>query len=171
MPDYSMCKGDNCNLRNNCLRFRVKPSKFQQSYFAGLPGTGVSCVYFITIEGQSDQMLTESEKPEPPRRANELETEVRRLEAIIDKLPKCWRLNEAGKLIRDVPVTPGMTVWAEKYGIISQWKITRMDSDGWVWLKRRDPSDGPSSPEMGTKHYSSTYKAVVAAMKSEGDTQ
>ena len=33
-----------------------------------------------------------------------------RLQAIVDKLPKCWRLKD-GKLVQDVPVVPGMDVW------------------------------------------------------------
>jgi len=37
------------------------------------------------------------------------------LQATIDQLPKCWRLNEVGELVQDVPVTPGMvvSVWYE----------------------------------------------------------
>ena len=30
-----------------------------------------------------------------------------RLQVIVDKLPKCWRLNEEGKLVKDWPVVPG----------------------------------------------------------------
>lgn len=33
------------------------------------------------------------------------------VQAIIEKLPKCWRLDEEGKLVQDVPVTPLMKVW------------------------------------------------------------
>ena len=29
-------------------------------------------------------------------------------EAIVDKLPKCWRVDESGKSVKDVPVVPGM---------------------------------------------------------------
>ena len=36
---------------------------------------------------------------------------VERLQAIVDKLPKCWRLNDAGELVQDCPVVPGMKVW------------------------------------------------------------
>ncbi len=32
------------------------------------------------------------------------------LKAIVDKLPKCWRLNDEGEWVRDVPVVPGMIV-------------------------------------------------------------
>ena len=34
-----------------------------------------------------------------------------RLQAIVGKLPKCWRLDEAGELVQDVPVVPGMKLW------------------------------------------------------------
>ena len=37
--------------------------------------------------------------------------EAKRLQGIVDTLPKCWRLNEHGQLVRDVPVVPGMTIW------------------------------------------------------------
>lgn len=37
--------------------------------------------------------------------------EIERLRAIIDKLPKCWRLNDAGKLVQDVPVVLEMELW------------------------------------------------------------
>jgi hypothetical protein len=36
--------------------------------------------------------------------------EIERLRAIVDKLPKCWRLNEQGELVQDEPVYPGMNV-------------------------------------------------------------
>ena len=49
---------------------------------------------------------------ERDNRIIELEAEVERLQAIVDKLPKCWRLDEAGKLIQDVPVYLGMDLWA-----------------------------------------------------------
>jgi hypothetical protein len=42
-----------------------------------------------------------------------LMAEIGRLTAIAsaDTTPKCWRLNEEGKLVRDVPVEPCMEVW------------------------------------------------------------
>ena len=39
------------------------------------------------------------------------EAELTRLQGVVDKLPKCWRLNDAGKLVQDVPVVPGMVLW------------------------------------------------------------
>ncbi len=42
---------------------------------------------------------------------DELLEEIKSLQAIVDKLPKCWRLNEAGALVQDMPVVIGMEVW------------------------------------------------------------
>ncbi len=39
------------------------------------------------------------------------QAKIERLQAIVDRLPKCWRLNDAGELVQDVPVVPGMIVW------------------------------------------------------------
>ena len=36
--------------------------------------------------------------------------EVERNKAIVDKLPKCWRLNEQGELVQDEPILSGMNV-------------------------------------------------------------
>ena len=44
------------------------------------------------------------------RNLKEREAKVARLQAIVDKLPKCWRLVE-GKLVQDVPVVPGMVLY------------------------------------------------------------
>ncbi len=45
-----------------------------------------------------------------PARCHEAADEIERLQATVDKLPKCWRLLD-GKLVQDVSVTPGMTIW------------------------------------------------------------
>lgn len=37
--------------------------------------------------------------------------ELERLWEIVDKLPKCWGLTD-GKLVQNVPVVPGMTIWS-----------------------------------------------------------
>ncbi len=36
---------------------------------------------------------------------------IAELHVIVNKLPKCWRLEEDGKLVQDVPVLPGMDAW------------------------------------------------------------
>lgn len=49
-------------------------------------------------------------------RADELAAaaELDRLQAIVDKLPKCWRLLD-GKLVQDVPVELDATLWKLDY--------------------------------------------------------
>lgn len=37
MPDISMCQGFNCNIKDNCYRFKAKPSEFRQSWFCESP--------------------------------------------------------------------------------------------------------------------------------------
>ncbi len=44
------------------------------------------------------------------RLAHEAADEIERLQAIVDALPKCWRLTD-GVLVKDVPVVPGMTIY------------------------------------------------------------
>lgn len=60
------------------------------------------------------------------------------LEAIVDKLPKCWRLDEAGKLRHDVPLIiherPKVIVFAEPY--------PNATSHDWCWLTIRSYDNG-----------------------------
>ena len=47
--------------------------------------------------------------------------EIERLRAIVDRLPKCWRLNESGELVQDVPVVPEQQVWHRDWrGTVSE---------------------------------------------------
>ena len=57
--------------------------------------------------------------------------EVERLQAIVDTLPKCWRLNEEGELVQDVPVVPGMVVfWVSlDTGCIYEREVTGIGKD------------------------------------------
>ena len=72
--------------------------------------------------------------------------EIERLRAIVDKLPKCWRLNEAGKLVQDEPILSGMNAVTicktntEEVGVISveayaggEFDIVIRDGDGNEW--------------------------------------
>jgi hypothetical protein len=54
MPDISMCKGNNCKIRNNCYRYRAVPSDYYQSYFVESPfdPKKYSCRYFWAVEPQ-----------------------------------------------------------------------------------------------------------------------
>lgn len=46
MPDISMCNGNDCPLKEDCYRYKAKPSKFRQSYFFTPPYKGTDCEYF-----------------------------------------------------------------------------------------------------------------------------
>jgi len=108
-------------------------------------------------------------------RVKDRDAEIDRLRGCL-RVEKVWR-KEQGDRVEDlqdivdkmlktkdgVPVVPWMKVWTKRRGMISQWCITRMDADGWVWLKRCEPCDSSSSPEMGTKHYYGTREAAEAA--------
>jgi hypothetical protein len=37
MPDITMCKGDDCPLKDKCYRFLASPSEYAQSYFVDAP--------------------------------------------------------------------------------------------------------------------------------------
>ena len=37
--------------------------------------------------------------------------ELERFREIVECAPKCWRLNESGELVQDVPALPGMAVY------------------------------------------------------------
>ncbi len=63
------------------------------------------------------------------RNESDLPGELERLQAVVDKLPKCWRLNEAGALVQDVPVVIGMEVWVRnKQTIIRKRQVLAITS-------------------------------------------
>ena len=45
MPDITMCKGENCPLKQTCYRYNAKPSDYQ-SYFMEPPVDNGKCEYF-----------------------------------------------------------------------------------------------------------------------------
>jgi hypothetical protein len=51
MPDITMCKGENCTIKNECYRFTATPDKYRQAYFAESPCTkkmgGTSCDHYV----------------------------------------------------------------------------------------------------------------------------
>lgn len=47
MPDISMCSNTECELKNECYRFKAKPNPYRQAY-ADFPG-GKNCIYFWKI--------------------------------------------------------------------------------------------------------------------------
>ena len=45
-----MCKGNNCNIKDNCYRFKAKPSDFRQSWFCESPNIDdLNCDYYWEI--------------------------------------------------------------------------------------------------------------------------
>lgn len=46
MPDITMCKGEDCPLRESCYRYKAKPNEFGQSYFYYSPIQGEECKYY-----------------------------------------------------------------------------------------------------------------------------
>ena len=53
MPDISMCKGEDCTIKETCYRFKATPNEYRQSYFTNPPLDGVdidgnsNCEYYI----------------------------------------------------------------------------------------------------------------------------
>lgn len=50
MPDITMCKGDGCELKNKCYRFKAKPESHWQSFFITPPIRNGNCPDFWPIE-------------------------------------------------------------------------------------------------------------------------
>lgn len=80
--------------------------------------------------------------------------EVGRLQAIVDRLQKCWRLDESGKLVRDVPLVPGMkvrTILGETFDV--------------GWCRFLDDSSRPSEAYPDPQGLYLTAEAADAARK------
>ena len=50
MADITMCKGNDCELKSLCYRYKAEPSKFWQSYFFNSPNKSLECEYFWEIK-------------------------------------------------------------------------------------------------------------------------
>ena len=63
MPDITMCSGKNCEIKNECYRYRAIPNEFRQSWFADndLYKYG-SCDFFTSVKGWPDSYLREVEE-------------------------------------------------------------------------------------------------------------
>ena len=51
MPDFTLCPGLDCPLKENCNRYLLKPSEYQ-SYFWELPVKDGDCLYFMPIKNE-----------------------------------------------------------------------------------------------------------------------
>lgn len=49
MPDICMCTGEDCQVKNDCYRYRATPSHMQ-TYFFSPPTKGGYCEYFWLID-------------------------------------------------------------------------------------------------------------------------
>jgi hypothetical protein len=49
MLDLTMCRGDGCPYKMNCLRHRAEPSEQFQEYFETSPYDGLTCGDFIQL--------------------------------------------------------------------------------------------------------------------------
>lgn len=49
MADITMCRGENCPLKEKCYRYKAKPSTWQ-SYFVEVPYNEKGCDKFWKIE-------------------------------------------------------------------------------------------------------------------------
>ncbi len=49
------------------------------------------------------------------------------LQAIVAKLPKCWRLDEAGKLVQDCVVLPKMILWYDDFSKAKHIEVVSLD--------------------------------------------
>jgi len=46
MPDITMCRGDDCPLKEQCYRYKAKPDEYLQSYFVTPPYIDNTCDRF-----------------------------------------------------------------------------------------------------------------------------
>jgi hypothetical protein len=96
---------------------------------------------------------------------NHAADKIEQLQAIVDKLPKCWRLNEHGELVQDEPMHPGMEVWwiFPSRRVIFRRVILVVDNDRVVLQRWRfAPNEGNFA--KSSKCYL-TRKAAEAARK------
>jgi hypothetical protein len=54
MPDITMCKGGQCQLKTSCYRYLAKPTPKRQAYFSQIPGQDEECEYYWRVEGEGE---------------------------------------------------------------------------------------------------------------------
>ncbi len=76
-------------------------------------------------------------------RIRQQQAEIDRLQGAVDKLPKCWRLNDAGVLVQDMVLLPGMEVWHWAKGQIWEGRVAYItESTARIESTCPDGSDG-----------------------------
>jgi len=92
--------------------------------------------------------------------------EIERLQAVVERLPKIWRLDESGTLVQDCPCVPDMTAWVvdQLNDVIAQFRVTAIElldsEEWWIGLDRR-PCSGCEPDQL--------YNTPEAAEAARGD--
>ena len=86
---------------------------------------------------------------------NEALDAIESLQAVIAALPKCWRLNDAGERVQDVPVVPGMHIWFMWCGIPTEWDVTGVHDGRYHYLNLSHATHG------------SVYRSAVSCYSTE----
>lgn len=91
------------------------------------------------------------------------DSENARLQAIVDALPKCWRLKD-GELVQDVPVVPGMRLWWPSLGGIRSMEVVSLGdlSSDWPATVRMAATSEPSA-SLYRWHVQGCYNTREAA--------
>ncbi len=55
MPDITMCKDNDCPIREKCYRYTAPPSKYRQSYFMESPREDGKCDYQMEVWKKKDK--------------------------------------------------------------------------------------------------------------------
>ena len=50
MPDITICKGEECPVKETCYRYTAKPNEYRQSYFTETPYKDGRCTHYWTEE-------------------------------------------------------------------------------------------------------------------------
>jgi hypothetical protein len=95
--------------------------------------------------------------------AEKLMEENAELRAVIDTLPKCWRLDEKGKLVQDCPLYPGKIVYGFHciYGLIKVAVDEQFNVVG-EWMRHPD-ADDPREGGWPVLEWNQCYDTLEAA--------
>lgn len=132
------------------------------------------CLYPYMVNLGMSEGLTSEEQTEWLRgQFRELDAKRYRLQPIVDKLPKCWRLVK-GKLVQDAIVLPGMTLWDRQIGGIKQIEVVALQdlASSWPATIRMQASDYDRRVSTYCWHVQGcflTREAAEAAARKEGD--
>ena len=61
MPDITMCKGNDCPLKENCYRYKAKPCEYQ-SYFMEAPYKDDDCSHYLEMSSKPSKKLDKNSK-------------------------------------------------------------------------------------------------------------